>query len=63
MSFSWEPDTNVVRGSERLLQLFWTEVGMDNDDYEPGYIVRAKKSWVGEHYYSFIHAAFYTYPR
>ncbi|OCH96638.1 hypothetical protein OBBRIDRAFT_15359 [Obba rivulosa] len=42
---SWEPQENV-EGCDRLLKSFWTNIGLDNDDYEPGHIVRATPSWI-----------------
>ncbi|TFY65795.1 hypothetical protein EVG20_g5292 [Dentipellis fragilis] len=42
---SWEPSENV-HSCDRLLRSFWTHVGTDNEDYEPGYLVEAEPSWI-----------------
>ncbi|KAI0936045.1 hypothetical protein AcV5_004288 [Taiwanofungus camphoratus] len=42
---TWEPEENV-QGCERLLNGFWKDVGTDNEDYPPGYIVHATPSWI-----------------
>lgn len=47
VSFSWEPTENV-EGCERLLKSFWNHIGVDNEDYEEGYVVEASPEWVGK---------------
>ncbi|PPQ95658.1 hypothetical protein CVT26_008687 [Gymnopilus dilepis] len=42
---SWEPEENL-ESCERLLASFWRHVGMDDEDYPIGYVVKAKKSWI-----------------
>ncbi|KAA1468560.1 hypothetical protein DENSPDRAFT_474386 [Dentipellis sp. KUC8613] len=42
---SWEPSENV-HSCDRLLRSFWTHVGTDNEDYDPGYVVEAEPSWI-----------------
>lgn len=43
---SWEPEENLEACS-RLLQSFWNHIGTDNDDYQIGHEVKAKKDWIG----------------
>ncbi|PPQ85731.1 hypothetical protein CVT25_003109 [Psilocybe cyanescens] len=43
---SWEPEKNLKAGCGRLLTSFWQHVGMDNDDYQVGYVVKAKQDWI-----------------
>ncbi|THH32342.1 hypothetical protein EUX98_g1848 [Antrodiella citrinella] len=44
---SWEPHPNV-RSCERLLHSFWTNIGHDNKDYQPGYEAEATKDWIAK---------------
>lgn len=46
---SWEPERNV-QGCERLLSSFWDNVGMDDGDYDPGYVTEAKPAWISEYF-------------
>lgn len=45
---SWEPENNLQKGCEKLLESFWCDVGFDNKDYHVGHVVHAKKSWIGQ---------------
>lgn len=45
---SWEPERNV-QGCERLLSSFWDNVGMDDGDYDPGYVTEAKPAWISKY--------------
>ncbi|KAF7339742.1 Chromo domain-containing protein [Mycena sanguinolenta] len=42
---SWQPAENVA-ACKRLLDSFWNEVGVDNEDYEQGYTVTASEKWI-----------------
>ncbi|KAF7339930.1 Chromo domain-containing protein [Mycena venus] len=42
---SWEPAENVA-ACQRLLDSFWTEIGLDNEDYPEGYVAKASKEWI-----------------
>ncbi|EMD41671.1 hypothetical protein CERSUDRAFT_110243 [Gelatoporia subvermispora B] len=44
-SDTWEPEENVA-SCDRLLKGFWSNIGLDNDDYPPGHTVRATPSWI-----------------
>ncbi|KAF5373542.1 hypothetical protein D9758_000846 [Tetrapyrgos nigripes] len=41
----WEPAENV-KNCTRLLKAFWKEVGVDSEDYFPGYVTSASKEWI-----------------
>ncbi|GJE87775.1 Chromatin organization modifier domain-containing protein [Phanerochaete sordida] len=53
---SWEPTENV-EGCERLLKSFWNHIGLDNEDYEEGYVVEASPKWI-EDEKAFFHEHF-----
>ncbi|CDO70283.1 hypothetical protein BN946_scf184942.g83 [Trametes cinnabarina] len=42
---TWEPEEHLDN-CKRLLASFWADVGMDDNDYEEGYIVKATPSWI-----------------
>ncbi|KAF8746326.1 hypothetical protein AX14_000109 [Amanita brunnescens Koide BX004] len=42
---SWEPEENVA-GCQRLLTSFWEHIGVDDKDYNVGYIAEADKQWI-----------------
>ncbi|KAJ7275362.1 hypothetical protein B0H12DRAFT_254751 [Mycena haematopus] len=42
---TWEPAENVA-ACKRLLDSFWNEIGVDNEDYVQGYTVAASQKWI-----------------
>ncbi|KAF9015377.1 hypothetical protein BDQ17DRAFT_1536047 [Cyathus striatus] len=42
---TWEPEANLTE-CERLLRSFWEHIGVDNEDYQIGYVVEAKDDWI-----------------
>ncbi|KAL0066001.1 hypothetical protein AAF712_006991 [Marasmius tenuissimus] len=42
---SWEPEDNIQKNCERLIKSFWEDVGMDNEDYYPGYECESSQEW------------------
>ncbi|CAA7266639.1 unnamed protein product [Cyclocybe aegerita] len=44
-SNTWEPERNLS-GCGRLLQSFWNHIGIDEQDYEVGYVAKATPSWI-----------------
>jgi hypothetical protein len=45
LSNSWEPENNV-KECQRLLKSFWTHIGIDEEDYPPGYSIEASPEWI-----------------
>jgi hypothetical protein len=45
-SLSWEPQSGLA-GCERILKRFWNHIGMDDEDYEPGAVLKASDEWIG----------------
>ncbi|KAI0359145.1 hypothetical protein OH77DRAFT_1502266 [Trametes cingulata] len=43
---TWEPEENLKDNCKRLLDSFWENVGMDDEDYTEGYTVQATPSWI-----------------
>ncbi|KAI0336075.1 hypothetical protein GY45DRAFT_1342187 [Cubamyces sp. BRFM 1775] len=43
---TWEPDEHLQDNCKRLLESFWDDIGMDDDDYYEGYTVHATPSWI-----------------
>ncbi|KAI0768532.1 hypothetical protein BD413DRAFT_127687 [Trametes elegans] len=43
---TWEPEENLRDNCKRLLESFWADIGMDNEDYPEGYTVKATPSWI-----------------
>lgn len=35
-----------MAGCQRLLTSFWEHIGVDNKDYEVGYVARADEPWI-----------------
>ncbi|KAF7319986.1 Chromo domain-containing protein [Mycena kentingensis (nom. inval.)] len=42
---TWEPGVNLA-ACQALLARFWKHVGLDNDDYEEGFVVKATSEWI-----------------
>ncbi|KAI0374422.1 hypothetical protein BV20DRAFT_1041377 [Pilatotrama ljubarskyi] len=43
---TWEPEKNLKDNCKRLLDSFWKDIGMDDEDYPEGYTVKATPSWI-----------------
>ncbi|KAI0670147.1 hypothetical protein C8Q78DRAFT_1039423 [Trametes maxima] len=43
---TWEPASHLEDNCRRLLDSFWEDIGMDNEDYQQGYTVQATPSWI-----------------
>jgi hypothetical protein len=41
----WEPPANLGDCAE-LVKRFWAHVGIDDNDYEPGAVLKAKPDWI-----------------
>ncbi|KAK1227265.1 hypothetical protein PQX77_009752 [Marasmius sp. AFHP31] len=42
---SWEPKDNIEKNCKRLIDSFWEDVGIDNEDYYPGYHCWSSQEW------------------
>lgn len=47
LSSRWEPEGNL-NNCKRLLDSFWDDIGIDNDDYPEGYTVHATPTWISQ---------------
>ncbi|KAI0651606.1 hypothetical protein C8Q79DRAFT_996983 [Trametes meyenii] len=43
---TWEPEGHLEDNCKRLLDSFWDDVGVDDEDYFEGYNVQATPSWI-----------------
>ena len=48
-----EPEENL-ENCARLLRKFWDDVGVDDEDYYEGYVVKARPSWISSYSFSQI---------
>lgn len=47
LSSRWEPAGNL-NNCKRLLDSFWDDIGIDDNDYHEGYTVHATPSWISQ---------------
>ncbi|KAH9890944.1 hypothetical protein C8Q73DRAFT_702301 [Cubamyces lactineus] len=43
---TWEPDEHLRDNCKRLLESFWDDIGLDDEDYHEGYVTYATPSWI-----------------
>lgn len=44
--YSWEPQPNLEE-CIRLMESFWSDIGLDNKRYSVGFEVKASEEWIG----------------